>query len=354
MGKANSVKFRILSFIAMIMIIYLHSYNLAVKFNGADVFIERNYNSFVQVFISDGITRIAVPLFAAISGFLFFYNFEPSVQAFLNKYKKRFKSLFIPYILWSAWGLLFFFILQTLPQSRRFFNSTLIENYGLDKLLVLLFWDPLPYQLWFVRDLLILVLLSPIIYLILRYLKTVGVLLFFSIWLLDFSLLTLKPDTFFFFSVGAYLSFNSQAFLQSKFHGLAKVAFVLYLGLLIIKTCFFQLNYIPSYTPFLLKGAIVFGAFAAWYLYDLLLEKRDISDSKFYKYSGYSFFLYAFHEPVLTLFKKGTLAIIGKSQSALFATYVVLPLIVIVLALVIGTILKKYMFSFYSLLTGGR
>lgn len=166
MGKANSVKFKVLSFIAMIMIIYLHSYNLTVKFNGADVFIERNYNSFVQVFISDGTTRIAVPLFAAISGFLFFYNFEPSVQGFLNKYKKRFKSLFIPYILWSAWGLLFFFILQTLPQSRRFFNSTLIENYGLDKLLVLLFWDPLPYQLWFVRDLLILVLLSPVIYLI--------------------------------------------------------------------------------------------------------------------------------------------------------------------------------------------
>ncbi|WP_342646858.1 acyltransferase [Mucilaginibacter sp. CSA2-8R] len=354
MEKATSAKLRVLSFIAMIMIIYLHSYNLAVKFNGVDVPIAKNYNSFVQVFISDGITRIAVPLFAAISGFLFFYNFKPSTQAFLNKYKKRFNSLFIPYILWSAWGLLFFFILQILPQSRKFFNSTLIKDYSLNKLLEVLFWDPLPYQLWFVRDLLILVLLSPIIYLILRYLKIVGLLLFFVIWLFDFSLLMLKPDTIFFFSFGAYLSFHAQAFLQSRYPGLAKVALVLYIVLLMVKTWFFQINYTPNFAPFLLKGVIVCGAFAAWYLYDFVTENRDISNSTFYQYSGFSFFLYAFHEPVLTLFKKGTLAVIGKSQVAMFAAYLVLPLIVITLALITGAILKKYMSGFYSLLTGGR
>lgn len=59
-----------------------------------------------------GLTRVivinAVPLFFFISGYLFFLKKD----TYLNKWKKRFKSLVIPYIIWCIIGFLIPFVFQ--------------------------------------------------------------------------------------------------------------------------------------------------------------------------------------------------------------------------------------------------
>ena len=60
------------------------------------------YFDFFQRFIGDFICRLYLPLFMSISGFLFFKNItNPSKLIWIKKYKSRFKSLLIPYIIWN-------------------------------------------------------------------------------------------------------------------------------------------------------------------------------------------------------------------------------------------------------------
>lgn len=106
MNTYLSEKLKVISFIAMILVVLLHSYNLIVRLKTGTVVLDRGYNFFIQEFISQGITRIAVPLFFAISGYLFFLNLSGTWSEFKEKYRKRIKTLLLPYLFWSLWSLL--------------------------------------------------------------------------------------------------------------------------------------------------------------------------------------------------------------------------------------------------------
>ena len=86
----NSKKIRVLSFVLIFLVLYIHSfYNEAIG---------TKYASFLQVFLGNGgISNVAVPMFFAISGVLFF-NGITSVKDCFPKIRKRIKSLLIPYI----------------------------------------------------------------------------------------------------------------------------------------------------------------------------------------------------------------------------------------------------------------
>ena len=93
MDKYLSNKIKNISLILTFLVVILHAYNLE---NSEDVL---SINSFIQNIISYGICTIAVPMFFLISGYLFFYKFDPTLQGLINKYKKRFKSLVIPFVI---------------------------------------------------------------------------------------------------------------------------------------------------------------------------------------------------------------------------------------------------------------
>ena len=125
MNKYLSIKLNVISFFSMVMVVFLHSYNVVVNLNTQNIELNRGYSSFFQDFFSQGITRIAVPLFFLISGYLFFLNIKGAPGEFISKFKKRLKTIVLPYLFWSVWGLLLFFILQTLPQSKNFFTASI-------------------------------------------------------------------------------------------------------------------------------------------------------------------------------------------------------------------------------------
>ena len=86
MDKYISNKIKNISLFMTFFVVILHSNNLE-KSNVV------NLNSVVQNFIGQGIVRVAVPIFFLISGYLFFYNFVPSMEKWKYKFKSRFHSL---------------------------------------------------------------------------------------------------------------------------------------------------------------------------------------------------------------------------------------------------------------------
>jgi surface polysaccharide O-acyltransferase-like enzyme len=358
MTRYLSDKLRVLSFIAMVMVVVLHAYKAPLSYHLGNPLLNGGYAFFIQIFFSEGITRIAVPLFFLISGYLFFLNFNATVSEFALKYKRRAKSLLVPYLLWSAWGLGFYAVLQLPAASRHFFTNDLVLDYSFMKILDTLFLNPIPYQLWFLRDLMVLVALSPLISKCLQYLKFVPVLLLFIAWLVffKFSFVVFRTESFFFFSLGAYLSTTKSTIplisLNKHCYWIA--------GLIWTLTAFFKALLIWQNSGEMMlivllgRLSILSGMLTVWSLYDMMMRNKESPNELLFRLSAFSFFIYAFHEPVLTVVQKGLFYLTGASEPMILLNYVLAPVLTVSLGVSSGILLKRCMPLFYSLITGGR
>ncbi|MDF2454821.1 MAG: hypothetical protein K0R51_814 [Cytophagaceae bacterium] len=350
-----SEKLKVLSFCAMVLVVFLHSYNVVVNSLYGNIVLNKGYSFFIQDFFSQGITRIAVTLFFAISGYLFYLNIEGRAIDFILKIKKRIKTLMIPYLIWSLWGILFYWMLQSIPQSKPFFTNALIANYSVDELLITLFLDPIPYQLWFIRDLLlIIVLIGPLIYWLIKYVRF-SVLVFISLWFFGVDFPILNEEALTFFVVGAFFSISKSNWLVKDLSAKYWIFLLLWIGLVLFKTILLH-NEFPNLMLLnrIHKTSILVGLMAVWIYYDFLFKKEVVTNWNFYHITSFSFFLYAFHEPVLIMFKKGLFYLIGKSEFASLLVYITAPLVVIALSIFISFHFKRILPKAYDLITGGR
>ena len=122
----------------------------------------------VELLLSSTLTRICVPAFFIISGYLFFLNLNNfNLRTYNRKLYRRFYSLVIPYILWNLISL---FIQIIKIKYLGFPNHGLFENGSIQWTKVFEgFYNyvdgyPFAFAFWFIRNLMIFVLLSPLAY----------------------------------------------------------------------------------------------------------------------------------------------------------------------------------------------
>ena len=352
MTQYLSQKIKRISFLLIIMVVFLHSYNIDIKQGGKVLVFAKDWNWFLQNFISNGLTRIAVPMFFLISGYLFFLDQKFGLNEIWLKIKKRFKTLVVPYLIWTLFGLLLYFTLQSIPQSQSFFTKKLIKDYTVLEWLNAIFNEPIPYQLWFLKDLIVMVFLSPMIYFAIKNLRAVFLLTMFGFWLFNQDTVFLTSEALLFFSLGIYINIQANktiAIAPSK----TVLLVMIWLGLLATKTALGFFNFPEIYITLCLKASIISGLLAFWQLYDLVAKtnwKATILD----QWMGFSFFLYAFHEPFFTIIKKAFFAMLPKTPLSYFIVYCITPVIIIAIALLLGKFLKDKMKPFYGLITGNR
>lgn len=346
--KYESVKIRVVSLIAMVMVLYVHA-----------VFLE-GYNYRMTTYLQEllqfsGLSFIVNPLFFCISGY-FFYLGVGHVRECYPKMRKRARTLFVPYIIWNIIFVLWYVVLDIIPGVAIFVNSDItsgLVNNGPLHALYRLFIAPAGFQLWYVRDLMIYVIFSPVIYLFVKFLKFFGLFLLFvgGTW----GLLYLSPEIriwgSFFFALGGYISiYSSLGELQQKITpSFACICLIVYLLNAIIR----PMDIIP------LKGTDLVvelcGLIAIWRLYDVVV-KTETSPiiQKLAAWGGYSFFIYLFHEPVFNIIKKIGLKILGVHEWSLIMLYLVCPIIMASIAIVVGKAMQRYIPKTYSILVGGR
>lgn len=190
-----------LRFPLIFFIILLHSYSV-VRLEGP------HENYFKTIYpLALWLGESGVPGFFFISGFLFF----SSKKSYLEKLRTRFHSLFVPYILWNL-------LLLSVCISASFIglsveiNDKSLSDYSIIDY-IRLFWDrgsydngnfvPLLCPLWYIRNLLIMSVLSPLFYYIIRYLRE-SFLIITVMWWMSIHDNAFIPQTILFFSLGAY------------------------------------------------------------------------------------------------------------------------------------------------------
>lgn len=312
---------------------------------------------FLRNLSSEGVARLSVPLFFLIAGFLFFQASDFSWAFYTKKLKSRFRSLLIPYLFWNAFALvMYFFLQQVVGLTHLAYGSVpLIAQWNwMDYLRC--FWDlrtpnyPLVYPLWFVRDLMLTMLLSPLLYLLMKRLKGVVVLLFLLCWTfgLPFSLTGINVTALFFFLLGGYLRFSGRNLVVES-RRLFHFSLIAYPFLAVADALTRGL----FYNSYLHQVAILVGVVFLINVVSYLLEHKRLVVGTFLP--GASFFLFAAHEQLLSQTRKSLTTLLPPGSQLCDVLLYLLPMLfVIPVVLLIYYLLKKFFPAMLQVMVGAR
>ena len=348
MSPYLSDKIKVISLIAITMVIYIHTYYTEGE----------NYPLFMslqRILGGVGISGVANPLFYFTSGYLFFLSINNIKDCFF-KIKKRIRTLLIPYILVNSIAFLMYAgldaVSRTSPSLYNVVNFHILNwfSHGVGKILYNIYWMPVAFQLWFVRDMLIFVILSPFIYIVLKTLSANKYLTIITLTLLSTVYFTTSIHVLW-MAIGGIISLSGIVDITKSEMTKARTT-IMYVSIIVF-IGFVVINSIGIYE--LKFGYALFGVIAAWLLYDKIVKGRTLLQNiKLAQACSYSFFIYLIHEPTLIIFKKIPLIIWGNNETTLIISFIIIPIIFVTITIIIGKILKKHIPNAYSILTGGR
>lgn len=192
-----------LRFPLIFLIIMLHCYSVQR--------LEGSHETYFKVLYPfyNWLGETGVPGFFLISGYLFFL----SRKTYTQKLETRIYTLLIPYLIWNTFLLVLYVIAFVIGYPQDINGRSLVDYNFIDYLR--LFWDrgsfdngnfvPLLCPLWYIRNLLIMSILSPLLYYIIRYAREVFLLVIATWWMTTYHNAFI-PQTFLFFCLGAYFS----------------------------------------------------------------------------------------------------------------------------------------------------
>ena len=157
-----SHKVTIVSFILAVFVMYIHAKNTAYySFQGVDATPIYTLNQI----LSETFGRIGVPFFFIQSGYwMFRFDIQQAdFKVWKQKLKKKIKTLIVPYLLWNAYSIVVFMILANLPGRPFYKEDVQVANLSLQRLYEGLILNRYNLPYWFMRDLIIITFLSPLL-----------------------------------------------------------------------------------------------------------------------------------------------------------------------------------------------
>lgn len=361
-SEETSKRITSLRFLLAVLVVIIHNnYNAIEMQSYSFVFNQSVFGRWFQLLFSNGLATCAVPLFFLFAGYL---------QAIKNeKYpillKKKAKTLLLPYILWiTIYGLYYTFgmqiAMQFFPNLLGDVNLENAKNNALNWSLLDIFHKVLGYapnninpgfagQFWFVRDLIILTIISPIF----NFFIQKKPILFFIFLLFQYffpiNLCFISTFGLFFYNLGLYFAkFKIDFFKMVDKIGWLEILFV------------FAFLFVYKY-KFLVESHVVFAfmilaACTICLKFSLVIVKSQKSFKIAKKLSVFSFWLYAIHMPalieILKLFWLKFLPM--KNGFFCLLEYFGVTILTILISLALGIALKKICPKFFALLCGGR
>jgi Acyltransferase family len=358
-----STRLRFWSLMAMVLLVYVHAFNLHPRYLAAMTLVEEaaTWDHVLQYLIANGLVRFRIPILFAISGYIFAFR-DDGTTTHRTRLAKRFRTLGIPYIAWSAIALGLTASLEMWAPTRELVRAAglssfgpelpFVSDYSIKQLIDRWLFDPSAFQLWFLRTLLILSAIYP-------WLKTAVTRwprAFFAFAVLAWYLI--GAEGLLFFSLGIWLAITNVDVLAKPKWLHVPVLLALWLALCGIKTWMaFSIENMSEPIAFgmmaLHRGGEAAGMLAAWFGMDGI-ARAAMRQSLFRWLAGFSFIIYALHVPMVNYVTEYALKIgTGIAHIELW-TYLLVPLVVVAITVVIGAVFRATARPVYSLLTGGR
>lgn len=374
-----------LRFPLAILVVFVHGF-------GADIDVAQLHASgltgaavydYIRLFCSVVIARSAVPIFFIISGYLLFLKVEEYNKiVYISKLRKRWHSLVIPYLSWIIlfvlWTLMFK-VGGILLHSK---SWTVIFEYFQENSYLHMLWDssvwgeritwlgiethnsgPVLLPFWYMRDLIMMVVISPIIYWLIKEAKIIFLILLLAIYVFDIRV-SWMSGTFacasLFFSLGAYFAIKKQDFTDVLWKWkkiICPVAVVL-----MVSQTYTGSAMGDEFSKMIHPWLVIFQSFTL-----ILLASASCKYPKFYninkKLARPSFFIYALHPFILgyviSAFNKmaffaDKVTPVSDSWYVMSFNYLASPFCCVLLCIAIYRLLQKYIPSFLGIIVGER
>lgn len=284
------------------------------------------------------ICQCAVPAFFLISGYLLCFNIQKlTLGIYLSKLGKRVKTLFIPYILWNLIAVGYQLATHQISELPSFPE---------------IFISPINFPLWFIRNLFILVIIFPLIYGIARYLGKYGLIAAIVCFIWAFNVhyfFSLVLQSIFFFYLGIYGGVHKVN--VDSIHKAVRIALPIIALLLFISVVF-----CPEYIPQPLLAIHLY--LLAGTLSLIIICNQIIAHWQFTLptlLTSSTFFIYVAHKIGATYTAKQIVNIIPMPDKLNeIVTFLVSPLLAVVLCVGVYMLLSKYSPKTFKILTGGK
>ena len=309
-----------LRFPMIVLVTFAHSYG-RVADDFSLLSSDWSVYEFLKLLVSQTLVKVAVPVFFIISGYLFFRSLEQwSWKVWRHKLVRRCVTLLLPYLLWNL-----LMVLKLHEFNWHFFwdynlqAGMQIDWVGKEQWLT----APANMPLWFLRDLIMMSLISPLVWLAVRRL---------GVWLIAFLTLLylsgvcafvpgLSAYAIYFFTMGAFMSFRQKDLVATMLQGeIPAYAASMILGLAMLLT-----YHMPVFSSIMLAFRIT-GAISVFCLVTRILSHtsrrlpQEVCSSSYFVYLvHYVFFLSFIDEAFFSLF--------GSSELSLSVHYLLCPLL---------------------------
>ncbi len=370
--KLISDIFRWLRFPLIVGVVFIHCFGTPIDVQTIDFthLAGRDVYDLLRIALSNVLPRVCVPLFFFMSGYLFFTKLDTwNWGVYAGKLKKRARTVLAPYLLWITIAILYRCAVLLVKGDGWQSLVSFFSEYGYWHLYwncfeldpVRLSWTgmevhsttPFHYALWYLRDLMVMMLLAPCFYWFFKHLKIWGLLLLMVNYVSNIAAFVpeLLPTPLLFFGAGAYF----KIYRIDAAHCFRPYRIVMYIATLLLAVLCVRYNSFLTYTgnlffPFF----VVFGSISAFCIAAYVVENRRFNIMQ--KLSGASFFVYLAHIVAFTpLTFFAVKKFIGPANALLMSIgYVATPFIIIAECLVVYALLRHFLPKVSQLLTGGR
>ena len=331
---------RLLSGLSAIFVVYIHGTTMKYSVEPKD------WESLVmgtQSFLSHNIFHVALPIFFANAAFFLFLRIGTLSQIWL-RIGRRATTLIMPYLAWSGFWLVFVTAFEILPERT---PKEMLYTWTI---------SPLPGQLWFLRDLIMLVLLAPIFCLLPTALIAIGALASWCWWLGNQTMVTLDLRTQWYeaisneaiswFLIGLLAVRHSKQTLRMIERGFPQLALLLLALIWIVAPA------IPDSSQLGHGLSVTAGTLA---LFGSAPYLRAAAASRFSVILGaYGFLIYLAHHPALGVTQAWLLQLLGDNQFWHLIVYLFTPTAIIIAIICCFDMVSRFFPLITYAANGGR
>ena len=349
-SETNSKRITSLRFPLMLLVMIKHNAIVKGLFMHEFPFVEPRAVTFIKEFLANGLGELAVPVFFMFSAYLL----ASSEDSYITKVKKRFRSLLLPYTIWTVFYFGLWLILKKTNILTGFENPVMDWNEWTFHDYVMRFLGyfhgmrfPFVGSFWFLRDLMVLVIFSPSFLFLTRKFPFCTIATIFLAFVFYLPLPLLMRQSLFYFEVGlVFAVYKVDFFAISDKIRWADLLIAFTAGFLIF---FYASDYKPDGAsretfPFFLY---LFSGITLLFIFSKVISENEKSFAFVKKLAPLTFFVYAVHAPVLSEFIKKLTLMIG--LPSLFSCTLNIGL-----SLLFAIIFRKHFPLVFAFVSGGK
>lgn len=212
---------------------------------------------------------------------------------------------------------------------------------------------PACYQFWFIRDLMIIIIFTPVIYYIIKKTKTIGIVILSVLYILGIlPKLIFYSDDHYLFLLGAFFSINNIDLIGFiKENKLNRIC--LFYPLSLILSLLFHYEIIDIEYNFFHKINIIIGIIMILFLSCKMIESDKIFIND--KLKDSTFFLYAYHGLPISLMSKLCIKYLPiQSGLNLIIYFILINIIILLVGFYFYYLMKRYVPKITNIICGNR